>query len=530
MRWIATIFATVLAGTVQAQQLLHQPTNSSPPVPMPAEVLDRIDDPFFHIVVQASPQPKTLSALINTLLEGGRSEFQSFVVGEQIGRAETATECGPSARRLVISFIGSHAPSGTVLDGNIFLSVFLTPGGPGRSIEVMSWDPVNGTYNYYKLEGTNWRFRNHSTDINSASEVQLADSCLACHVNGGPVMKEFTFPWNHWHGLSNTFLATYLASGTQSWPVANADFLGRRLTGAQVLEATVQSSIKRFINALNAQQTNTDDDGEITITNLRALLDSLFQPTELNLGSSNVKSGLDGGGLTVRSVGRMNIPDSFFVNIFQMRDIDLPLFEGQGLVTEVFTPGDLGFTVDEYEALLTGSGVDTACMPGRDTLFAWFGPEPSEFDRRMVERLQKSGVVDKGFVAAVLAVDVEEPLFSDARASLLRHVPKSISAPSRALLADVLRAAVIASLEATATRSAVEEDFLMLLRSANPVTELNTRVQNYISRTQTLLADPTTRDAHLRDLFNRLLRNRQTFRSNAVSRPLNEFLGLLPSN
>ena len=493
-------------------------------------MLDRIDDPFFNIVIQASPQPKTLPALINALLQGGRSNFQSFVVGEQIGRAETVTECGPSARRLVISFIGSHAPSSTVLDGNIFLSVFMAPSGPFGDIEVMAWDQTNGTYNYYKIEGGSWRFRNHSSDLDTFSEAELADGCLACHVNGGPVMKEFTFPWNHWHGLTITFQAPYLTPGAGSWPVANTTFLGRRLTGAQVLEVTIQSSTQRFINALLAEKMSTAADGSFTVSGLPGLLDSLFQPTELNLGSSNDKSGLDEGGLTERATERMNIPDSFFLNIMQMRDIDLPTFAGQGLVTEVFTPGDLGLSVDEYETLLSGTGVTTDCMPGSDTMFTWFGPEPSEFDRRMVERLNNRGIVDDAFVAAVLAVDVETPLFSDARASLLRHIPESVTAPIRALLPDALRDAVVASLQDAATRSAAEEDFLALLQSADPMAELDDRVQDYLSRTQTLLADSATREAHLRELFDRLLVNRETFRTSDVSVRLNEFRGLLPNN
>jgi len=332
-----------------------------------------------------------------------------------------------------------------MLDGNIFLSVFMTPNGPGDTIEVMAWGQVNGTYNYYKFEGGSWRFRNHSTDLDTSTTPELAD-------------------------------------------------------------------------------------GSVTVSGLPGLLDSLFWPTELNLGSSNGKSGLDQGGLTQHTTERMNIPDSFFLNIMQMRDISLPTFAGQGLVTEAFTPGDLGLSVAEYEALLNDAGVTTACMPGPDTMFAWFGPEPSEFDRRMVERLNKRGVLDDAFTAAALAVDVENPLFSEARASLLRHVPQSISALSPPLLPDALRTAVISSLENTTTRTAAEEDFMTLLQNADPVAELDDRVQDYLSRTQALLSDPAARGAHLQRLFSRLLVNRKTFQTSEVSRRLNEFPGLLPSN
>ncbi|MEL6523855.1 MAG: hypothetical protein AAFQ66_22960, partial [Pseudomonadota bacterium] len=415
-----------------------------------------------------------------------------------------------------------------VLDGNIFFSMFMSPNGPAGDIEVMAWDQTNGTYNYYKIEGGTWRFRNHSSDLETATEAQLSDGCLACHVNGGPVMKEFTFPWNHWHGLPNTFEAPYLAPGGSSWPVANTGLLGQRMVGAQVLESTIQSSTQRFLNGIVQDRIETAADGSVTVDGLPDLLDSLFQPTELNLGSSNIKSGLDGGGLTQPTVGRMNIPDSFFLNIFQMRDIDLPVFAGLGLVTQVFTPGDLGVSLTEYETLLADTGTQTACMPGRDTMFAWFGPEPSEFDRRMVERLNKRGIIDDGFVAAVLAVDLEEPLFSADRAGLLAHVPQSVTAPSRGQLPDALRAAVTESLTSLTERSEAEQDFLEMLQSPDPVTELDSRVRDYLARTQSLLADPAARETHLQDLYAKLQANRAAFASSPVSAALNEFPGLLP--
>ncbi|WP_298938222.1 hypothetical protein [uncultured Ruegeria sp.] len=528
MKLKLTALIIVIAAPLQAQQLLHQPTDASPPTTIPAPLLNEIDDPFFKIAIQSEPQPRSLTAVINTLLEGGRSDFQSFVVGEQIGRSALSTECGPSNRRMVISFNGTHAPSGIVLDNNVFFSVFMTPDNPVGDIEVVAWDATHGTYNYYKLEGGTWRFRNSSSELDTASSSHLSQGCLSCHVSGGPVMKEFTFPWNHWHSLPNTFEALYLFPGVQSWPIANTNFLGNRLNGAQILEVSIQSSLQRFADADIRDHIDTASDGSVLVSDLPNLIDSLFQPTELNLGSSNKTSGLDEGGLTDRATGALNIPDSFFVNIFQMRDIDLPVFGGLGLVTNVFTPGNLGLSLEEYEELLSDNSIGTECMPGRDTLFPWFGPEPSEFDRRMVERLNRRGVVDDAFIAAVLAIDVETPLFSQERASLLRHVPQEVRSPSLSQLPDTLRAVVIASLEAEANRSAAEDDFLTLLKNPDPVTELDTRVRGFLARTQEQLADPAARQTHLQQLFSRLLENREVFQTNPISAPLNEFTGLIP--
>ncbi len=529
MKHVLFSLALALSSPAEAQNLLHQPTNSSPPAAMPQQILDRIDDPFFNVAIKASPQPRSLGETLNALLAGGQSDFESFVVDEQIGRPQTSTpECGGALHRMVISLTGTHAATGTVLSGNVFIAVFLAPTGPVGDLEVLAWDQTNGVYNYYKLEGGSWRFRNSSADLLSSSASDLGNGCLACHVNGGPIMKEFAFPWNHWHGLPNTFEATYLRPGPLSWPVANTDLLKQRFTGAQILEVTVQSSLQRFANRLITDNLETAADGSVTISDLPRLIDSLFMPTELNLGSSNKKSGLDGGGLTQIAGGALNIPDSFFVNIAQMRDIELPAFQGQGLVTEVFTPGNLGPTVAEYQDVLEEFDIKTECMPGRDTLFAWFGTEASEFDRRMVERLNRHGIVDDDLVAAALAVDVETPLFSGPRASLLAHVPSSVSAPNQALLATALRDAVIASLEADPDKSEAETEFLALLQS-DAMAELDRRVRDYIARTKGKLADSAERAQHLRDLYARLIENRKDFLRSDISGNLAEFPGLFPS-
>ena len=528
MRRLCLCLALALSGPVTAQDLLHQPTDGSAPGPMPQHLLDQLDDPFFNAVIQANPQPLSLTASISAMLEGGQSDFESFVVDEQIGRPEITTpECGAAVHRMVISFTGTHAPSSTVLSGNVFISVFLAPSGPFGNLEVLAWDQTHRTYNYYKLEGGSWRLRNRSVDLATTPANDLEDGCLACHVNGGPIMKEFAFPWNHWHGLPITFTADYLRPGPQSWPVADSDLFGQRFAGAEVLETTIQSSLQRFADTLIDEKVETLADGTTTVTGIPDLIDSLFRPTELNLGSSNTKSGLDGGGLTQRPVRSMNIPDSFFVNIAQMRDIGLPVFQGQGLITEVFTPGNLGLTVSEYEDLLAEFDISTPCMPGRDTLFAWFGSEPSEFDRRMVERLNRRDIVDDGFVAAALAVDVETPLFSDARASLLAHVPDSIAAPSQGLLASVLRDEVIASLEVDPDRTEAEEDFLALLQG-DAVGELDRRVRDFIARTRDALSEDARRMPHLRELYGNLIENRLDFLQSDISTRLAEFPGLFP--
>ncbi|MEO1680735.1 MAG: hypothetical protein AAFU80_21530 [Pseudomonadota bacterium] len=516
--------------------MLHQPTDSAAPVPLPAAIQAQLDDPFFRIVLERQPDALSLDAVIATLTEGGRSEFSAFVVGEQIGRSEipvaqTDPNCGGPTpmRRLVLSFNGAHGPTNLVLDGNVFISVFMTPDGPVGELEVMGWDDTHGTYNYYKTGAGTWRVRNRSSDLNTEPQSVLSDGCLACHVNGGPIMKEFTFPWNHWHS-DLRFAARYLQpSGSDRWPIANSPLM-TQLSDAFVLEEVIESSLKRF------NQRTIDDQiagaGPVTVTGLKGLLDSLFQPTELNLGSSREMSGLDEGGMTMRNTQPMPIPDSFFVNVKQMRLIDLPVFLGQPRVSRVFTPGALAPSLAEYERVLAEFDIDTACMPGRDTLFTWFGPEPSEFDRSMVEQLQARGIIDEQLIAAALAVDVETPLFSDQRASLLAHVPDQVTAPDRASVAGAVRQAIVANIEAISEplRSAAEEELLELLADGDAVAALNAKVVALRDRVHSGLdlANPAQREQMLKDLYGRLIDNRADFISAPISARQAEFEGLFP--
>ena len=85
------------------------------------------------------------------------------------------------------------------------------------------------------------------------------------------------------------------------------------------------------------------------------------------------------------------------------------------------------------------------------------------------------------FVAAVPAIDLEWPVFSEARASLVAFVPDTFPfkpAPD-----------------------AVEGEFLSLLQDADPVERLWDRVRQYLDRVTTRLQEMGTRDDELARLF-----------------------------
>ena len=81
----------------------------------------------------------------------------------------------------------------------------------------------------------------------------------------------------------------------------------------------------------------------------------------------------------------------------------------------------------EYRELLLRSEQSLAGVRPADVQFAWFTPEPSFVDNDMVDLLMSEGAITPQFAAAALAVDLETPIFSEARAALLQFLPESFA-------------------------------------------------------------------------------------------------------
>jgi hypothetical protein len=181
----------------------------------------------------------------------------------------------------------------------------------------------------------------------------------------------------------------------------------------------------------------------------------------------------------------------------------------------------LTIPADEYARLVKAAGLELAGRVPADADFAWFTPEPSHIDNDMVERLMLRGIVTPQFVAAVLAVELEEPVLSAGRARLLALVPDTITfkpvpqgpTPDVAALraahaGNMMVRAVVDALEASRPAAgSPEADFLTVLRSADPIEVLRARVEAYHTRVQTRLAGSERRQ-EIERLFGRLVDRR----------------------
>jgi hypothetical protein len=528
----------------------------------------QLGDPFFNVVLRANAGARDLDA-IEALLQPDAGRRHTFVVDERI----LDPRLGQS-RRAVLAYSGVHPTTGEILDGNVMLSVsFDSEDFPARPpfIEAWGWDNFRGRYNYYRLDGDGlpeglqlWKFRGSSVGADLLSPGDREGTCMECHVNGAPVMKELPFPWNNWH--SDTFPVAYLTpGGAGAWPVASHPRLAGRLRGAERLETQfLAPAIDQFNNRrINAALERRDADGDValdadgfsTVVEARRLLKHLFTTTEINLGSARQASSLfpfpePGPGPAQTVV----IPTTFFLNSHLIGGNGPVRLGGLGLAEarefdQPASPGGarpFALPPPEYAELVAAAGQRLGDRPG-DTGFAWFGPEPSHLDNSMVDRMLRRGLLTREFVAAVVAIDLETPVFSAERARLLAAVPESYRfqpvAPGAARLCpgpdggepsaaachpDDLTLKTIASLRALEPEAgSPEAELLRRLESPDPVELLRQDVLAYRERLAAGLTGPETRPAALRSLFDLAHQRRLMLLQDELFRLLDETGGLL---
>ncbi|MGH8580632.1 MAG: hypothetical protein ACREVK_11105 [Gammaproteobacteria bacterium] len=539
---IVCVLVGTTAATVHADEPLRlkQQRDNAPADLLSTAEFEAMNDPFFNIVLKSRADITSLKD-VETLLQPIQTQRRLFVVDENIANPSIG-----QSRRAVIAFKGTNAQTNDVLDSNVMLSVFFTsdsfPDAPS-SIEAWGWDNHRGRYNYYRMDRTGtpnlqltWKFRGTSVNADRLSVFERQGTCMRCHVNGAPVMKELAFPWNNWRSFK--FTASYM---DQQWPVRSHPRM-RTLRGAEELETEfILTAITQFnTRRLNQSLLRRDEDGNVmidangraTVIEGKRLLRHLFETTEVNLISSGALSGLHpfAPGEPGIPPEEIIVPGTFFLNANLMAGGGTTGYLGIGVpIARDFT-SVAKIRPAEYKRLVQDSNLTLGGQRG-DANFAWFVPEPSHLDNSMVDRLLRRGVVTKEFVAAVLAIDLERPVFSAARASLLRFVPgeftfvptSSTTSGQSSTHPDALTAEVLRQILAISpTSGTVEHDFATLLQDANPVARLQERVTQYLERTRTRLQDSSSRATELSRLFNVAIETRRRMKSHEILGALDE--------
>lgn len=539
---VALTIGSVLIAWQPSPVILKQERDGAPAVNLTGAELESLGDPFFELVLKRDGSVTSLAA-IETLLQPNAEQRHTFVVDENIIDPRQGQQ-----RRAVISFVGSNG--GTVLDSNVMLSVaFSSASFPDaqRFLEAWGWDNQRGRYNYYKLDRTGtpdsrmtWKFRGSSVDADLLSPGDRVGTCLQCHINGAPVMKELPFPWNNWHSVaaqSNTKYLTMVSPPSVRWPVvADPHLSASRLKAAEDLEVGgILPSITQFNNRrVNAHLVRSDTDGNIEIRDGRAtiiqgrrLLRSLFVTTEVNLGSASQRSGLHPlPAINQSGPGQdVVIPGQFFLNVNLLAGGTPAQYKGLGLTNAQQLGRGARLSPAEYTKLVLDAGLELVGRQPGDAEFAWFTPEASHIDNDLVDRLLQRGIVTPKFVAAVAAVDLETPVFSTRRAGLLRNVPDTFTfaMPANPNGPDELLQMTVAELERTNPKpGTAEAELLLNLKDPDPISKLRNAIDAYGKRIDVALKTPSTRSAELKRLFDVLLLRRIAMLNDPVLGALDE--------
>jgi hypothetical protein len=123
----------------------------------------------------------------------------------------------------------------------------------------------------------------------------------------------------------------------------------------------------------------------------------------------------------------VEIPEDFFV-VGRLIDKRQPISVKVALYKEALAEVGSRFAPEETPGL-------------QEPHHAFLVPARSSIDNQVIAALMNQGILDEELVASVLAVDFTTPVFSTARASLIRYVPE------KAKDADDLRKQLIAALQ-----------------------------------------------------------------------------------
>jgi hypothetical protein len=385
----------------------------------------KADDVLRRQVLGGLDAPRTVFALRRFLQEKLKGTLRSHLVAN--GGHEH-----PARRDVMFMCFETYSSPG-VEEDELFLGFFVGPDGetlavrPGF-VELIAWDRTKRAYNFYELIGERWHYRGDSRDIlDDVKEINVASPapkfgnrlrCSGCHTLGGPIMKELEPPHNDWwttaHGLT-----------TKPWKLeAGKDLDNPRHLAAHLFRTAADASnlskqVKKGIDRLLA--------GGVLQAKGRSLkeqLRSLFGTMEMNFVSDRVSfKEREAKGEAVE------IPRAFFVD---------ERLAGPG------QPVKVGLKLYKEALAAVGSRFppESGAVPS-EPRNAFLVPARSHMDNHVIDTLLARGLLDEELVAAVLAVDFTTPVYSRARAGLIRYVPDRAkdAAELRKHLIKALRAA-----------------------------------------------------------------------------------------
>jgi hypothetical protein len=415
----------------------------------------KADDPVRHLLL-AGPKPaKDIFEIRQRLAAHGGKLKAHLVVN---GGHDNPTRTDRQLVKFMCFSTYTNSLRGKMVDEDeLFLGFFLGAEKgtvvvlPGF-VELIAWDRTKQVYNFWELIGADWHYRGDSNDVlTNVAKINVAAAkpaftfprksptdqhpvlrCSGCHTLGGPIMKELEAPHNDWWTKERKLdLGPFkLQAGNEA---SNPAHVADRLFDA-TKESTsadnLSEQVKHGINRLLAARAKRGGD-----QNLKQLLRPLFTTMEINLVSDRVPFQE-----RLRNNEAVEIPQGFFVDQRLVKKGE-PISVKVAVYKEAIENVGSRFAPDETPGL-------------QEPHHAFLVPARAYIDNQVIDALINQGILDKELVAAVLAVDFTTPVFSAARASLIRYVPE------KAKDADDLRQQLIAALKTAPANDHAAQELL----------------------------------------------------------------------
>ena len=410
-------------------------TDAAPRAMTAAEV-KKLGDPFASLLLARGKVPRSGEQLVDTIRASVRKgdplkTLRTFLVGEGSQLAPGNPGLDATLRFVITLGRGPDGPD-----------LFLSTGDPKQpgSVEVMAWDRRTGGFNYYRSTGraAMWMFAGNSRD--ALRDSSRGKGPFESHPSGALLMKELKTPWNNWHSPSANIQANAFAKNDSRR--RHAWFVKKDPGGALALEFdAARPAITRWAKARFARLRKRGG----AVAQPRLVMEQILTTPTVNLTTTHVESrALEPG-------SQLDLPPTFFVDSESLSDV-------LGLVPPPFltVKGKIyANCLDKFDVRLEdGNGF----VRKGDTHFCFLVPERAFEDQAVLREAIEVGLVTKRLAACLLMVDPWNPIFSDRREALLRHVPAraTIASGKSSFSTEMARAILKAAQSAPATAPEAE--------------------------------------------------------------------------
>jgi len=390
-----------------------------------------LGDPFARTFFVKGKQPRTAQQVVEGIKAAAPKKSplrvqRSFIVGEgsQVAMSAATANVERHLRFIVTLGRGRNGPD-----------VFVSAGDPRQpgGIEVMAWDAERDGFNYYRSTGSKatWMLAGNSRD--AMRDSSRGKGPFESHPSGSLLMKELKAPWINWHSpdanISAAVFARDDARRDHEW------FTKKDPGGAFAFELdAARPAMQRWAKARFAAIRRNGG----TVTRPRHIMEQVLGTPNRRRSTVNLTTTLVENA-NLRPASELVLPPTFFVDSEALSGTlglkPPPTFAVSGRI--------YGKCLTKFRVRM----VDGGFQRKGDTHFCFLVPERAFEDQVVLREAIELGLLGKRLAACLLMVDPWNPVFSERRSSLLRHVPatakvvKGRSDFSRQMVREILAAA-----------------------------------------------------------------------------------------